>query len=107
MPSLDDTKLTPDLYGVFLSYKRATTKVERWLAVTSNRDCAKTRLTISEMQQAAQYIKSKRIEVPDVIYYAFDRAITARSEVTSHFRGFLATRTNEAKNASHETFTKI
>lgn len=107
MPSVVDTKLTPDLYGVFLSYKRATTKVERWLAVTSNKGSPKVRLTISEMQQAAQYIKSKRIEVPDLIYYAFDRAITARSQVTSHFRGFFATRTTEAKNSSHENFTKM
>ena len=106
MPPLTDTKLTSDLYEVFLSYKKATTKVERWLAVTSDRDGTKVRLTISEMQQVAQYIKSKRIEVPDLIYYAFDRAITARSEVTSHSRGFFAARTIEEKNSSHEHFTK-
>lgn len=101
MPSLVDTKPTPELYEVFLSYKRATTKVERWLAVTSDRDCAKIRLTIFEMQQAAQYIKSKRIEVPDLIYYTFDRSITARSDMTGRFKALFATSTTEAKNASH------
>ncbi|KAF6225887.1 hypothetical protein HO133_009889 [Letharia lupina] len=37
------------------------------------------------MQQAASSIKDKRIKV--LIYYAFDKAIAARSEVTSHFKG--------------------
>ena len=107
MPPLIDRKLTPDLYEVFLSYKKATTKVERWLAVTSERGDKNVRLTISEMQDAALYISSKRIEVPEVIYYAFDRAITARAEVTSHFRGFFATETAKAKFSSHEHFTKM
>ena len=107
MPPLVDKTLTPDLYEVFLSYKKATTKVERWLAVTSDRSDNKERLTISEMQEAAHYISSKRIKVPEVIYYAFDKAITARAEVTNHFRGFFATETAKAKNSSHEHFTKM
>ena len=106
MPPLVDMKLTSDLYEIFLSYKRATTKVERWLAVTSDREDTKARLTISEMQQAADYIKSKRINLPDSIYYAFDRAITARSEVTGHFKGFLVSKTAETRNSTHEHFTK-
>ena len=107
MPPLVDKTLTPDLYEVFLSYKKATTKVERWLAVTSNRSDNTARLTISEMQDAAHYISNKRIEVPDMIYYAFDKAITARAEVTTHFRGFFATETAKAKTLSHEHFTKV
>ena len=106
MPPVIDQTLTPDLYEVFLSYKKATTKVERWLAVTSDRSDNNVRLTISEMQEAAHYINSKRIEVPDVIYYAFDKAITARAEVTNHFRGFFTTETAKAKTSSHEHFTK-
>ena len=107
MAPLVDKTLTPDLYKVFLSYKKATTKVERWLAVTSDRSDNNVRLTISEMQEAAHYISSKRIEVPDLIYYAFDKAITARAEVTSHLRGFFATETAKAKTSSHEHFTKM
>ena len=107
MAPLIDAKLTPALYEVFLSYKRATTQIERWLALTSNRYETKVRLTISELQQAADYIKKQRIKVPDMIYFAFDKAITARSEVTSHFKGFFATKTAEQKNASHEHFTKM
>ena len=107
MPPLIDRTLTPDLYEVFLSYKKATTKVERWLAITSDRRDNEVRLTISEMQDAALYISSKRIKVPDVIYYAFDKAITARAEVTSHFSGFFATEDAKAKTASHEHFTKM
>ena len=107
MPPLVDVSLTPDLYEVFLSYKKATTKVERWLAVTSNRSDNRVRLTISEMQEAALYISHKSIEVPDVIYYAFDKAITARAEVTNHFKGFFATEIAMAKTSSHEHFTKM
>ena len=107
MPPLVDKTLTPDLYEVFLSYKRATTKVERWLAVTSDRSDNNVRLTISEMQEAAHYINSKRIGVPDLIYYEFDKAITARAEVTNHFRGFFATETAKAKTSTHEHFTKM
>ena len=106
MPPLVDRIMTPDLYEIFLSYKKATTKVERWLAVNSDRSDNKAKLTISEMQEAAHYISSKRIEVPDVIYYAFDTAITARAEVTNHFKGFFATETAKAKTLSHEHFTK-
>ena len=106
MSPLIDKTLTADLYEVFLSYKKATTKVERWLAVNSDRSDNKVRLTISEMQEAAHYICSKRIEVPDVIYYAFDKAITARAEVTNHFRGLFATETAKAKTSSHVHFTK-
>ena len=104
MPPLFDMKLTPDLYEVFLSYKNATTVVERWLAVTSDRSDIEARLTVSEMQQAASSIKDKRIKV--LIYYAFDKAIAARSEVTSHFKGFFGTKTAKANNLSHENFTK-
>ena len=107
MPPLVDKTLTPDLYEVFLSYKRATTKVERWLAVTSDRSDKNVRLTISEMQEAVHYIHSKRIEVPDLIYYALDKAITARAEVTSHFRGSFATETAKAQTSSHEHFTDM
>ncbi|KAF6222479.1 hypothetical protein HO173_013431 [Letharia columbiana] len=106
MPPLFDTKLTPDLYEVILSYKKATTVVERWLAVTSDRTDIKARLIIPDMQQAASSIKDTRIKVPDLIYYAFDKAIAARSEVTSHFKGFFGTRTAKANNLSHESFTK-
>lgn len=109
MPPLIDTKLTPALYEVFLAYKKATSTVERWLATTSNynRNDTKVRLTISDMQQAAITIKNKRIKVPDLIYYAFDKAISARAEVTSHFKGFFATKTVEAKNSSHEHTTNM
>lgn len=107
MPPAVDKTLTPDLYEVFLSYKKATTKVERWLAVTSDRSDNTVKLTISEMQDAAQYISTKRIEVPDVIYHVFDKAITARAEVTNHFKGFFATETAKAKTSSHEHFTKM
>lgn len=106
MPPRFDKKLTPDLYEVFLSYKKATTVVERWLAVTSDRIDIKARSIISDMQQAASSIKDKRIKVPDLIYYAFDKAIAARSEVTSHFKGFFATKTANPNNLSHEHFTK-
>lgn len=107
MPPLTETKLTPALYEVFRSYKKATTVVERWLAVTSDKKDTKVRLTISEMQQAADYIKKKRFKVPELIYYAFDKAIRACSEVTSHFKGLFATKTAEANNSSHEHFTKM
>lgn len=47
-----DTKLTPALYKIFLEYKKATTKVERWLALTSKKENeTKERLTIFEMKQ--------------------------------------------------------
>ena len=107
MPPLSDAKLTPALYEVFLSYKKATSQIERWLANTSNKNETKVRLTISELQKAADYIKKKRIKVPDTIYFAFDKANTARSEVTSHFKSFFTTKTAEQKNASHEHFTEM
>ena len=107
MPPLTETKLTPALYEVFRSYKKATTVVERWLAVTSDKKDTKVRLSISEMRQAADYIKNKRLKVPELIYYAFDKAIRARSEVTNHFKGLFATKTAEANNSSHEHFTKM
>ncbi|KAF6239001.1 hypothetical protein HO173_002873 [Letharia columbiana] len=88
MPPRFDKKLTPDLYEVFLSYKKATTVVERWLAVTSDRIDIKARSIISDMQQAASSIKDKRIKVPDLIYYAFDKAIAARSEIYEMHRHF-------------------
>lgn len=92
MPPRFDTKLTPDLYEV--------------LAVTSDRTDINARLIISNMQQAASSIKDKRIKVPGLIYCAFDKAIEARSEVTSHFKGFFAAKTAKANNLSHENFTK-
>ena len=104
MAPLSDIKLTPALYEVFLSYKRATSKVERWLAMASKRQDTE-RLTISEMAKAANHIKSRGIKVPETIYYTLDEAIRARSEVTSHFRGYFASKSAEAKNASHEYFT--
>lgn len=60
---------------------------------------------MSELQQAVSYVKDKRIKVLDLIYYAFDKAIRARSEVTSYFNGSFATKTAEAKNISHAHFT--
>lgn len=101
----NDTKLTPLLYDVFLSYKKATTTVERWLAATSRQADSTIRLTIREMQQAADVIKSKGVKVPDNIYYAFDKAIEARSEVTAHFKNWAVSGQDEENTASHQFFT--
>lgn len=51
------------------------TVIETWLAVTPERNDA--RLTISEMQKVADYTKNICINVPDVIFYAFDKVITS------------------------------
>lgn len=106
MPPQTDSKLTPSLYQYYLTYKRATTIVERWLADNSciNSD-PESRLTIVEMKQAASIINDKRIKIPSDIDSALERAIIYRSEVTSHFKDLFATETIEAKNLSHERFT--
>lgn len=84
MPPPLDKKLTPALYEVFVFIQKSRPSGQE---MTSHK--SEARMTITEMQQAAGYIKSKRIKVPDANFYAFENAVTARSEVTSHFKGFL------------------
>lgn len=64
MARLLDTQLTPALYEVFLSYKNATTVVDRCLAGNLNKKKdTKARLTISDPKRNKQqiYIKSKGV----------------------------------------------
>ena len=101
----DESKLPADLFDIFKRYKRATGKVLKWLALTSGAigHDGQT-FSLEALKQAAEIVKEKAIEVPEIISYAFRDAIRSRSEISLHFKR--SGSADSGKTRSHEFFTR-
>ena len=100
-PPTCNIMLTAEAYKVFRKYKKATSKVIQWLTVVAG---VNTNLSLNELRQTAEITKSRRVEIPTEILWAFELAIDARTDISEYFKQM--TGFKDEKTHSHEHFTK-
>ena len=98
--SSERVKLTPDLFQTFRRYKKATGAVVSWLAA----DQDGSTWSLDNMMLAALATKAKNAKIPLEIFYAFELAIGARTEISAYFKQKVGIK--DASTLSHEYFTK-
>ena len=99
-------RLPSNLLDVYVQYKKDTRAIIAWLVTHGPGKYKQAqRLTIRELSAVADYIRSKAIEMPDIIAFHFRQAISARSQLSKAFRKFDLKETSQVDTDNHEFFT--
>ena len=104
----DPIKIDADFSPFYVSYKKATNAVVRWIATAASGNELGpdgTNWTLKQLRGAATTIaKSKCMDIPWRIPYAFQNAIEARRDITSFYKRHI--KIDSVETQKHEKFTE-
>lgn len=99
-----EPKLSAELFQGFQRYKRATGKVIKWLALSSeNTEHEGQSWALEDLKLVAKIVRQKAIMLPENIFYAFQDAIESRAEISQYFKQHSSA--DDDKTRFHEFFT--
>ncbi|KAG8531266.1 uncharacterized protein KY384_004624 [Bacidia gigantensis] len=101
-----EARLPSGLQDVYVQYKQDTRAIIAWLVSHGpSRYKASQRLSIKDLRKLADYIRTKAVEMPDVIGFQFRQAIAARSRLSKVFRSGIDQSQRFTRTEDHEFFT--
>jgi len=98
-------RLPPNLYTVYVQYKKDTQSIIQWLVQygTSN-DKESKALTLRDIKRLVDVVCKEGFPKSGAIKYHFEAAITARQKITRFFKA--RNSADSLSTSSHEFFTR-